>query len=133
MKVEKTIDALKGTTFDIYTDGSAINSNENRGPGVWIRDNRTKRSIDLKAPAGRLTCSYRAELIAIHTALNFLNDESDEANLRLEGRTNIFTDSKSAVERPQLATFGQTDTTHRHHPDLSMDPQSLKCRRERNS
>ena len=102
LKAERTIDSLSGATFDIYTDGSAVNSNRNGGAGAWIRDNRTGRSVDLKAPAGKLTCSYRAELVAINKALGYLIEESEAGRMELVGRANLYTDSKSAIQK--LAT-----------------------------
>ena len=89
----RELDRLTPTDWKVYTDGSAKEAIYNGGAGALIiaPDGTT---TELKATAGRLCSSYRAELTALETALEYLNRTiEDPTTIR------IHTDSKSAIQR----------------------------------
>ena len=57
----------------IWTDGSADTGVLNGGAGVYIEEPDAEEHC-LRAPAGALCSSYRAELVALHTALKHLQE-----------------------------------------------------------
>jgi ribonuclease HI len=97
---QHTIDDLsEGAALDVYTDGSAQGSNRKGGAGALIIDKANSSEYELLAPAGEFTSSYRAEMVALATALKKVSELQDDGLLERGGRVNIFTDSKSAIER----------------------------------
>ena len=96
---KETVASLSGGVLEIYTDGSAVNSNRMGGAGAYIKRTKDNAEFELMAPAGELTCSYRAELVAIRIALEKVYEMLRSDTIDKEGRIVIFTDSKSAVER----------------------------------
>ena len=89
--------------LNIYTDGSAQDSNKNGGAGVVIvPSDPEEETTMLSHPAGKLTSSFQAELTAINHALKHVasNDHHD-CQIR------IITDSKSALQRCESITSDQ--------------------------
>ena len=76
----------------VWSDGSATGGVLDGGAGVFIEwpDGETK---ELRAPAGRLCSSYRAELVALREALNYLLDHPAHT----EDPLVVCTDSQSAL------------------------------------
>ena len=86
--------------LNIYTDGSAQDSNKNRGAGVVIlpTDPEEKATM-LSYPAGNFTSSFQAELTAInHTLKHVVSNDYHECQIRM------ITDSKSALQRCESIT-----------------------------
>ena len=75
--------------YVIYTDGSAEEGRMNGGAGMVVTRNGRKIEEVVK-PAGKLCSSYQAEMVALYTALNWL-EERDWTKAR------IVTDSKSSL------------------------------------
>ena len=76
----------------VYTDGSATEAVEDGGSGIFIKypSGNVKR---ISIPAGHTCSNYKAELLAIHTALHSLEDlKLNKINIAL------FTDSLSALQ-----------------------------------
>jgi ribonuclease HI len=77
----------------IYTDGSAVDSNRDGGAGILITTKDDETTTELAFPAGRLTSSFQAEMVAIKHALQAVGEMGGNMRAR------IVTDSKSSVER----------------------------------
>jgi len=84
----------------IYTDGSAEEAIRNGGAGVFINyPDGSSRSISL--PTGKICTNFKAEMIAIQTALKQIDPQPNEHYA-------IFTDSMAAI---QNISANKTDTT----------------------
>ena len=81
-----------GTWTHVYTDGSAEKATHNGGSGVHIQYTDGDNS-NFAVPGGQLCSNYRAEVLTITTAANFLT--SSEKPL---GKVSIFTDSMSTLQ-----------------------------------
>ena len=103
--VRETLAELPPADYTIYTDGSATEGAENGGAGVVIFRGETEiRRI--RTPAGRWTSSYRAELTALDSALEFLLGTDADPVL---AEVRICTDSQSALTRLREGPAAQTD------------------------
>jgi len=101
----RTLYTLPEAETLVYTDGSAAEGTTNGGSGVFItyQDGEEEH---LSFPAGAVTSSYKAELIALDKALDLVvNSNKDQPTIR------ILTDSKSALERLKSGPSAQTDRT----------------------
>lgn len=76
----------------VYTDGSAEEATRNGGSGVHVRF-ADGDSTSIAVPGGKLCSNYRAEVLAIKTAADFLS--SCEKPL---SSVSIFTDSMSTLQ-----------------------------------
>ena len=76
----------------VYTDGSAEEATHNGGSGIYVRYPDGERS-SLAVPGGKLCSNFRAEVLAIKTAADFL--ASCERPL---GSISIFSDSMSTLQ-----------------------------------
>ena len=93
---EETLSRLPRPDVVVFTDGSATAGTEDGGAGavVWEEGRETTR---IRAPAGKITSSYIAELHALNEALKYLEDRAptDERQCTIR----ICTDSQSALTR----------------------------------
>ena len=103
---QDTLDVLPPADIVVYTDGSATGGTENGGGGavVFRGDTELRR---LRMPAGRYTSSYRAEMAALDTALEYLQTATDGSQPR---EIRICTDSQSALRRLEADPAAQTET-----------------------
>jgi ribonuclease HI len=96
---EETITRLQGAAIDVYTDGSAVDATRCGGSGALVIDNHNLAEYELMAPAGALTCSYRAEMIAISIALQKIFELQQKGLIPNAGRINLYSDSKSSIQK----------------------------------
>ena len=97
---KKTYNSLPKPDLEVWTDGSAANSVENGGSGIFIVEQN--KTTELFKPAGKLTSSFKAELVAVHTALEWINEN------KKTGSINIITDSKSVIQKLKSGTSSST-------------------------
>ncbi|KAK7109741.1 hypothetical protein V1264_013730 [Littorina saxatilis] len=76
----------------VFTDGSADGAVRNGGSGIYIRFTDGERQ-SLAVPGGKLCSSFRAEVLAIKTAADFLSSCD-----KPPGSISIFTDSMSTLQ-----------------------------------
>ena len=84
-----------------YTDGSVKEGQENGGAGCSIR--KAGGNYTIKKAAGKLCSSFRAEAIALESAIEHI---SKSENIR---KAVIFTDSKSAITKMKAGPAEQND------------------------
>ena len=103
----EALQELPPAEWNIYTDGSAQEAVYNGGAGVFIEapDNTT---TSLMAPAGAMCSSYRAELTALETALEYLAENLPASTEGQRSTVRICTDSKSAIQRLEAGPTSQT-------------------------
>jgi len=88
------LETLPNATTSVWTDGSATESNKNGGSGVWIQySNSTTQS--LSCPAGAITSSLRAEMVAIKKAADTLL----ASDTPLGPEVRLCTDSRSSLQK----------------------------------
>ncbi|KAK7501859.1 hypothetical protein BaRGS_00006945 [Batillaria attramentaria] len=93
----------------VYTDGSAEEATHNGGSGVYVRFPDGEQT-SIAVPGGKLCSNFRAEVLAITTAADFLS-----SSIKPLGNISIFTDSMStlqALDSPDPGV-GQTAMMHR--------------------
>ena len=71
----ETLNALPKSDIQIWTDGSVIGGVKNGGSGIRIEYN--DHTEEFSVPAGKVSSSFRAEKIAILTALNKVEIPTD--------------------------------------------------------
>ncbi|KAF0302376.1 Intracisternal A-particle Pol-related polyprotein [Amphibalanus amphitrite] len=74
---ERCLGGLTQCATWIWTDGSAEGGVDNGGAGALVVRPGGEEQ-ELRAPAGRLCSSYRAEMVALATALSWLMDHPEE-------------------------------------------------------
>ena len=103
--VEDTLAGLPPADFTVYTDGSASGGVEFGGGGAVVY--RGEQELQkIRVPAGRHTSSYRAELMALDAALEYLQRAARDAP-RAEVR--LCTDSQSALRRLARGPAARSD------------------------
>ena len=91
--VEETIKEKKANAdMIIYTDGSVQEDQKNGGSGCFITSQDSSEE-EISSPAGKICSSFRAEVIAIHKALEIASNRLKEKNVV------IFTDSQSVIRK----------------------------------
>ena len=90
----------------VFTDGSAVESVRDGGAGVVIRWSGIQDDELLKAQCGQSFSSYKAEQIAIHTALHHIADSKPSLT-----EVWLFTDSKSVLDPLSMGPAHQIDAT----------------------
>ncbi|XP_043194729.1 uncharacterized protein LOC122366479 [Amphibalanus amphitrite] len=103
---EETLAGLPNPDVQAFTDGSATAGTERGGAGAVVyRSGREVKRI--RAPAGRFTSSYTAELIALRETLKYiesiLTDQDPALNIQL------CTDSLSSLMRLREGPANQTE------------------------
>nr|KAG5705581.1 hypothetical protein BaRGS_034779 [Batillaria attramentaria] len=76
----------------VYTDGSAEEATHNGGSGVYVRFPDGEQT-SIAVPGGKLCSNFRAEVLAITTAADFLS-----SSIKPLGNISIFTDSMSTLQ-----------------------------------
>ena len=109
----QSLASLPRPDVEIFTDGSAVNSNTRGGAGCVIRNNTVDppTSHTIRTPAGRFTSSYRAEQLAFASALDWLDRFFRGAPPR---EIRICTDSRSLVQALARGLAKLTDATSHH-------------------
>ena len=88
-----TLSGLKSADIVIWTYGSVAESNKNCG-GILIQDIQNQQDdVKVSIPAGKISSSYRTEIVAILTALKII----EEWNLNIT--TVICTDCQFTVRK----------------------------------
>ncbi|KAF0311929.1 RNA-directed DNA polymerase from mobile element jockey [Amphibalanus amphitrite] len=103
---EETLAGLPNPDVQAFTDGSATAGTERGGAGAVVyRSGREVKRI--RAPAGRFTSSYTAELLALRETLKYiesiLTDQDPALNIQL------CTDSLSSLMRLREGPANQTE------------------------
>ncbi|XP_012941251.1 uncharacterized protein LOC106012539 [Aplysia californica] len=104
---EATIRSLPLPDVEVWTDGSAEHGTEYGGSGILIKTGDTE--LDQRVPAGRYCSSYRAELVALDTALDMLVALHTAGSLPNSARIHVYTDSRSAVMRLSYGPTNQSE------------------------
>jgi len=115
-----TLSTIAETTaeVDIYTDGSTTDC-RNGGSAGHVQLHSHQRTVDLKAAAGELACSYRTEMKALKLSLQEVERLVHNGDITKDERLSIYTDSLSAIQR--------LERCHTHHEkDLNDIQMSLK-------
>ena len=115
------LNSLPTAQINIWTDGSARESNKDGGSGVLIQlENRD--TVSASFPAGTLTSSFRSEMIAIKEALVLVLQlkTNEDKEIRL------CTDSKSALDKLRNLRNAPRDAT-------TQETWNLACRVARTS
>lgn len=76
----------------VYTDGSSEEATQNGGSGIYVRFPDGERN-SIALPGGKLCSNFRAEVLAIKTAAEFLSSCGKPL-----GSISIFTDSMSTLQ-----------------------------------
>jgi ribonuclease HI len=105
----ETLSRLPDADVQFWTDGSAIGGVSHGGAGILEMD--VTESKMTKKPAGRLSSSYRAEMVAILEAMTSLEERSRGWNDGDEKICLICTDSKSAVQKLSNGPWKQLEST----------------------
>lgn len=92
--------------MSLFTDGSAVESVRDGGAGVVIRWPGEQDDEILQAPCGQSCSSYKAEQIAIYTALSHIASRTQTVT-----KIWLYTDSKSALDRLDMGPAYQVDGT----------------------
>ena len=108
----RAIDKLPPTDVTIWSDGSARAGTLNGGAGALIQLHNLHREMEVRAPAGGVCSSLRAELVAIREALSAVAD-LDEGERRQSRRIRLLTDSKSGLQLLKQGPLPQTSTLAR--------------------
>ena len=112
------------TDVDIYTDGSTTDC-KNGGSSGHIQIHSSKKTIDLKAPAGKLACSYKTEIKALKISMEELDKLLTSGEMKAKEQVTIYTDSMSSIQR--------LERCHSHHEkDLNDIQLCLKSLQEKN-
>jgi ribonuclease HI len=99
---EDTIRSLGVADVEAWCDGSADEAIRNGGSGILLVDNVSNTTHELTFPAGLLSSSYRAELVAMLEATKWMN-----ANATPEwSHIHIFSDSNSLIDRLENGPTG---------------------------
>ena len=109
---------------DISTDGSATDC-KNGGSSGNIQLHTHNKTIDLKAPAGQLACSYKTEIKALKISLEEIENLLTKGEMKEKEHLTIYSDSLSAIQR--------LERCHSHHEkDLNEIQLRLKTLQEKN-
>ena len=84
----------KNGRYEVWSDGSVIDGTENGGSGTLIIDKKHKTSHEITRAAGKLSSSFRTELLAISCGLEWLKENAESEQV-----ATIFSDSKSVILR----------------------------------
>jgi ribonuclease HI len=95
LSMELKTQKIEDTDVVIYTDGSVGESNKNGGAGCIINWPATPEPQVIKEPCGLACSSYRAEMMALCSALQSVCES--HANLPRECSIWMFTDSESTI------------------------------------
>ena len=106
---EATLAALPPADIEIYTDGAAEEGYKNGGAGCVIKNNATNEVHSRHFPAGSLTSSFKAEQIALHGALRWLQQQALAESVEVR----ICTDSRSLVQTLQSGPSRRMDAHSR--------------------
>jgi ribonuclease HI len=107
LATEEMMNNLPECAVRIFTDGSAEEGVANGGSGVLIQCREPQETVTIARAAGRWCSSYLAETKALLLAMEWIKDNADKVG-RGEA-VQIFTDSKSAVDKLQAGPAGQVD------------------------
>ena len=103
----RAIDELPPTDVTIWSDGSAKAGTTNGGAGALIQLHRLNREVEVRAPAGGVCSSLRAELMAMREALSVVAG-LDAEERREARRVRLLTDSRSGLQLLQQGPAAQT-------------------------
>lgn len=92
------IEALPDADVVIWTDGSAAGGTTRGGAVALIQMPRLGRELKLRAPAGAVCSSLRAEMTAMQTALSAVTS-LPEAEIRDIQQVRLLTDSRSGLQQ----------------------------------
>ena len=109
-KTAQTLLELPAADIEVWSDGSAIDANTNGGGGVLVRYNAQDPVVDtpLSIPTGKVTSSFKSELLALHAGLVHVLENADWSTTK---EIRCCTDSRSVVICLQTGpTFQQTDS-----------------------
>ena len=101
------IDASLQPDVTVWSDGSANDGTTNGGAGALVQLHNLGREVEVRAAAGAVCSSLRAELVAIREALAVIT--SLPAAERQQARQiRLFTDSRSGLQLLQQGPSAQT-------------------------
>ena len=91
----------------IWSDGSAREGTRNGGAGALVQLHALDREVEVRAPAGSVCSSLRAELAAMREALATIVNLPEEELLRLR-TIRLLSDSRSGLQLLQRGPVAQT-------------------------
>ena len=103
----KTLELLPKPDLQYWTDGSASDGVSYGGAGVL--ELNPQESVVKKKASGRISTSYKAELVAIDEAMASLAAKSYSWNENSKKTCLLFTDSKSAIQKLAAGPWQQTE------------------------
>ena len=103
----RAIAELPETDVTIWSDGSAGGGTRNGGAGALVELHRLNREVEVRAPAGSVCSSLRAELTAIKEALAVITSLDAEERQQTR-RVRLLTDSLSGLQLLRRGPGAQT-------------------------
>lgn len=103
----RAIADLPETDATIWSDGSAGGGTHNGGAGALVELHRLDRKVEVRAPAGAVCSSLRAELTAIKEALAVIAN-LDAGERQQTRRVRLLTDSLSGLQLLRRGPENQT-------------------------
>ena len=101
------ISALPTPDVTIWSDGSAKGGFANGGAGAVVQLHYSDREVEVRAPAGGVCSSLRAELMAMRESLAVVAGLPEE-ELQLVSHIRLLTDSRSGLELLRRGAPAQT-------------------------
>jgi ribonuclease HI len=103
----RAIEALPPADVIIWSDGSAKEGTRDGGAGALVQLTTLNKEVKIKAPAGAVCSSLRAELTAMKEALRVVTELPPQDRTTINS-VRLLTDSKSGLQLLQRGPGGQS-------------------------
>ena len=103
----RAIDRLPPAEITIWSDGSAREGTRQGGAGALVQFHLSQTEVTVRAPAGAICSSLRAELMAMREALAAVTNRQDDELQRVH-HIRLLTDSKSGLQLLRRGPGSQT-------------------------